>query len=107
MGKKSILEVIIELTGMKLVPIGEGIYRGFCPFSWHNNVDTPSFTVYNLTSSYFCYGESQGGDVYNFYSKFKNCTYRQAKEALDGNTDVLIEITEYLDGLGVKNEENF
>lgn len=99
MSKKTIKE-LVEEAGVKLIPIGENIYRGSCPF--HINLNTPSFTVYDSeTQSWFCFGESIGGDKYNFYSRLKNCSYRQSKEALDGDTNVLEEIVQTLDGIGV------
>ena len=104
-GKKTIKE-LVEEAGVKLVPIGENIYRGSCPF--HVNLNTPSFTVYDgETQSWFCFGESIGGDKYNFYSRLKNCSYRSSKEALDGDVNVLTEVTEYLDGLGVVEEKDY
>jgi hypothetical protein len=63
--KKDIKEVV-ESYGVKLWAIGEDIYRGACPM--HTNLNTPSFTVYTATQSYFCFGESIGGDTANFIS---------------------------------------
>jgi DNA primase len=104
MSKKTIKD-LVEEAGVKLVPIGENIYRGSCPF--HINLNTPSFTVYTATDSWFCFGESIGGDIYSFYSRLKNCSYRASKEALDGNVDTLVEITETLDGLSVRDEKDY
>jgi DNA primase len=104
MSKKTIKE-LVEEAGVKLVPIGENIYRGSCPF--HINVNTPSFTVYAATDSWFCFGESIGGDIYSFYSRLKGCSYRVSKEALDGSSNVLEEIVQTLDGIGVVDEKDY
>jgi DNA primase len=102
--KKTILEVIEELTGQKAVQYSNELKAIKCPF--HDD-QKPSLVIYEHSSSYFCFPCSFGGDVYNFYSKFKGCSFRQAKEALDGNVDTLVEIGEYLDGLNVKDEVDY
>ena len=103
--KKTIKE-LVEEAGVKLVPIGENIYRGSCPF--HINVNTPSFTVYDGdTQSWFCFGESIGGDIYSFYSRLKGTSYRAAKEAIDGDTNLLEEVLQTLDGLAVREEKDY
>jgi hypothetical protein len=102
--KKSILEVIVELTGQTPVQYSGELKAIRCPF--HND-KKPSLVIYESTSSYFCYPCSMGGDMYNFYSRFKECSYRQAKEAIDGNTDVLEEIVQTLDGLSVSDEIDY
>ena len=104
MAKKTILEVIEELTGQKAVQYSNELKAICCP--WHED-KKPSLVIYSNTNSYFCFPCSFGGDVYNFYSKFKGCSFRQAKEALDGNVDTLVEIGEYLDGLNVKDEVDY
>jgi len=101
-GKKTILEVIVELTGETPVQYSGELKAIRCPF--HND-HKPSLVIYEKTSSYFCFPCSTGGDMYNFYSRFKECSYKAAKEALDGNTDILTEITETLDGLHVVPDE--
>jgi DNA primase len=102
--KKTILEVIEELTGQQAVQYSNELKAIKCPF--HDD-QKPSLVIYEHSSSYFCFPCSFGGDVYNFYSKFKGCSFRQAKEALDGNVDTLVEIGEYLDGLNVKDEVDY
>lgn len=104
MSVKSIKEVV-ESYGVKLWPIGEGILRGFCPM--HKNVNTASFTVYENTDSYFCFGESVGGDVANFISRMEGISYAEAKQRLKGDTSVLEEIEQTLDGLHVKDEIDY
>jgi DNA primase len=102
--KKTILEVIEELTGQQAVQYSNELKAIKCPF--HDD-QKPSLVIYVHSSSYFCFPCSFGGDVYNFYSKFKGCSFRQAKEALDGDTNVLEEITMTLDGLNVKDEKDY
>jgi len=102
--KKTILEVIEELTGQKAVQYSNELKAICCP--WHED-KKPSLVIYEHTSSYFCFPCSVGGDIYNFYSKFKGCSFRVAKEALDGDTNVLEEITMTLDGIDVKDEKDF
>lgn len=99
------IKELVEEAGVKLVPIGEGIYRGSCPF--HTNLNTPSFTVYSLTNSWFCFGESIGGDHISFVSRLEGISYRAAKEKLEGNIDKLTEMVEMLDGLSVKDEIDY
>jgi hypothetical protein len=102
--KKTILEVIEELTGQKAIQYSNELKAICCP--WHDD-KKPSLVIYEHSSSYFCFPCSFGGDVYNFYSKFKGCSYKVAKEALDGNVDTLVEIGEYLDGLSAKDEVDY
>lgn len=102
--KKSILEIIVELTGETPVQYSGELKAIRCP--WHND-QKPSLVIYESTSSYFCYPCSMGGDMYNFYSRFKECSYKQAKEAINGNNDILEECTQMLDGLHVKDEVDY
>ena len=41
---------------------------GLCPF---HNEKTPSFTVYNDTQSFYCFGCGAGGDAIGFIKKLK------------------------------------
>jgi hypothetical protein len=102
--KKTIKEVV-ESYGVKLWSISDGVLRGSCPM--HTNVNTPSFTVYVNTDSYFCFGESIGGDTANFISRMEGISYAEAKDRIKGDTNLLEEITETLDGLSVKDEINY
>lgn len=104
MTKKNILEVIVELTGETPVQYSGELKAIRCPF--HDD-KKPSLVIYESTASYFCYPCSMGGDVYNFYSRFNECSYRQAKEAIDGNSNLLEEITQTLDGIHVKDQVDY
>ncbi len=48
------------------------IHSGLCPF---HNEKTPSFTVYEDTSSFYCFGCGTGGDVITFIKLYENLDY--------------------------------
>ncbi|MGH7974941.1 MAG: CHC2 zinc finger domain-containing protein [bacterium] len=102
--KKTIKEVV-ESYGVKLWPIGEGILRGACPM--HKNVNTPSFTVYEHTNSYFCFGEGIGGDTANFLSKMENISYAEAKKLVDGEVSLIEDVGQMLDSVAVLDQVNY
>lgn len=102
--KKSIVEVV-ESYGVKLWPIGDGILRGSCPM--HKNVNTPSFTVYVNTDSYFCFGESIGGDTANLVSKMEGISYTEAKKLVDGEVNLKEDIFQMLDSRAAIEENNY
>jgi len=102
--RKTIVEVV-ESYGVKLWPIGDGILRGACPM--HKNVNTPSFTVYVNTDSYFCFGEGIGGDTANFLSKMEGISYAEAKKLVDGEISLKEDVFQMLDSAGVIEEENY
>lgn len=52
---------------------------GLCPF---HNEKTPSFTVYNDTQSYYCFGCGAGGDAVNFIKRIENLDYIDAVRLL-------------------------
>lgn len=52
---------------------------GLCPF---HNEKTPSFTVYNDTQSFYCFGCGAGGDAITFLKKIENLDYIDAVKAL-------------------------
>ena len=54
-------------------------YKGLCPF---HNEKTPSFTVYPATSSYYCFGCQNGGDVITFIRQIENLDYMEAVKLL-------------------------
>lgn len=69
------IEEVIEKTDIvalvsqyvSLEKAGSG-YKGLCPF---HNEKTPSFTVYNDTQSFYCFGCGAGGDAIGFIKKLK------------------------------------
>lgn len=52
---------------------------GLCPF---HNEKTPSFTVYNNTQSFYCFGCGAGGDAVTFIKKIENLDYLDAVKYL-------------------------
>lgn len=101
--KKSIRQVVEEY-GVSLHTEGS-ILRGFCPL--HDNKDTASFTIYESTDSWFCYGESIGGDAASFVARMENIPYAEAKQKVTGITDFQTEMGELFDGLHVVEEPTY
>lgn len=54
-------------------------YVGLCPF---HNEKTPSFTVYEDTQSFYCFGCGAGGDVISFVRRSENLDYIDAVKSL-------------------------
>jgi len=52
---------------------------GKCPF---HQEKTPSFAIYPITNSFYCFACEEGGDVINFYMKINKCNFQTAREAL-------------------------
>ncbi len=50
-------------------------HTGLCPF---HGEKTPSFTVFEETASYYCFGCGAGGDVITFAMKYNNLDYIEA-----------------------------
>ena len=53
--------------------------KALCPF---HSEKTPSFTVYNDTQSYYCFGCGAGGDVITFIMQIENVDYVEAVKIL-------------------------
>lgn len=104
MSKKTIKEVV-ESYDVKLWAIGEGILRGACPL--HTNVNTPSFTVYENTDSWFCFGESMGGDTACFLAKMENISYTEAKKLVDGEVSLIEDVGQMLDAVAVIDDVDY
>lgn len=102
--RKSIRE-IVESYNVKLWPIGDGILRGFCPL--HTNVNTASFTVYEHTDSYFCFGEGEGGDTAHFVSRMENISYADAKKIVDGDATLIEDVGQMLDSVSVVEQIDY
>ena len=102
--KKDFLEIITELTGQVPIQYSNELKAIKC---FMHDDQKPSLVLYPHSLSWFCFPCSVGGDIYNLYSRFKGCSYRVAKEAIDGDTNVLEEITQTLDGIGVKDEKDY
>lgn len=63
---------------------------GLCPFHSEN---TPSFTVFGATDSFYCFGCGTGGDVVTFIMKMENVDYPTALEMLAKRAGITIPET--------------
>ena len=61
--------------------------NGLCPF---HNEKTPSFTVFNGTQSFYCFGCAAAGDVVTFIRKIENLDYVEALRFLAKRSGVTI-----------------
>ena len=77
-GRLNIHNIVSNYT--ELEESGENRYRGLCPF--HRETQ-PSFTVYNDTNSFYCFGCGRGGDVINFVMEIEDITFKDAVEQLE------------------------
>jgi hypothetical protein len=78
---REILDVIDEM-GIELKPIGEDVFRGFCPF--HNDTGIPNFTVYKKTNSWYC-------PEVNSMILLDNLTWKKAGDLIVGDNLVGVE----------------
>ncbi len=63
------------------------LYTGLCPF---HSEKTPSFTVYQDTQSFYCFGCGAGGDVISFVMKIENLEYIEAVKLLAENAGLTL-----------------
>ncbi len=61
--------------------------NGLCPF---HNEKTPSFTVFNGTQSFYCFGCGAAGDVVTFIRKIENLSYTEALHFLAKRSGITI-----------------
>ena len=59
------------------------LLRGLCPF--HADKDTPSLVVYAHNQSWWCFGCSQGGDVFKFVELIERVSFKEAFSRLGGS----------------------
>ncbi len=76
------LEDVIEEEGVPLRKEGANLVAR-CPF--HPSDDTPSFTVYPRTQTYFCFACQAWGDAIDFVKRAHNLTFREAVAYLEGH----------------------
>ena len=74
-------------------------YVGLCPF---HNEKTPSFTVYENTQSFYCFGCGAGGDGVSFMSKIENLDYIDAVKVLAQRAGMQMPDDGYDDSLSKK-----
>ena len=82
--KTDLVKFVKQYTDLKLV--GKGIWQGRCPHPDHND-RTPSFTVWEKTNSWACYGchsgkkgidGNKGSDIYAFVEWLFNVNFYKA-----------------------------
>lgn len=66
--------------GLKLARDGAE-YRACCPF---HREKTPSFTIFQADTRFYCFGCSATGDVIDFVQEWDGVGFREACESLDG-----------------------
>ncbi len=72
---------------------------GLCPF---HNEKTPSFTVYEDTQSFYCFGCGAGGDAIGFIKRIENLDYIDAVKALAQRAGIQMPDEGYDDSLAKK-----
>ncbi|MDE2861598.1 MAG: CHC2 zinc finger domain-containing protein [Chloroflexota bacterium] len=70
----------VEASGVRLRGRGR-VRQGVCPF--HDEAEG-SFTVYEDSQRFYCFGCGEGGDVLDFIRRSENLSLPQAIERLDG-----------------------
>jgi len=63
---------------LDLIPRGNS-FVARCPF---HQEKTPSFTINDEKGLFYCFGCGSGGNILNFISKYKNCTFRESLEEI-------------------------
>lgn len=79
-------------------------YVGLCPF---HNEKTPSFTVYENTQSFYCFGCGAGGDSVSFMRKIENLDYIDAIKVLAQRAGMQMPDDGYDDSLSKKRRTIF
>ncbi len=75
---------------------------GLCPF---HNEKTPSFTVYNDTQSFYCFGCGAGGDAITFIKKIENFDYVDAVKLLAQRAGLQLPDDNFDDSLSKKRRK--
>ena len=71
---------VVEAAGVRLLGRGR-VRQGVCPF---HEESAPSFTVYEDSSRFYCFGCGSGGDVLDFVQRTEGLTLPEAIRRLDG-----------------------
>ncbi|WP_265028077.1 DNA primase [Wolbachia endosymbiont (group B) of Hylaea fasciaria] len=72
--------LLSDIVGKKVRLIKRGdSFVGLCPF---HNEKTPSFSVSNVKSLYYCFGCSAHGDAFEFISQTEGLSFKEALENL-------------------------
>ena len=63
---------------LDLIPRGNS-FVARCPF---HKEKTPSFSISDEKGLFYCFGCGTGGNILNFISKYKNCTFRESLQEI-------------------------
>jgi len=61
--KLNLYDYFMEYENLNLISAGQDRYKIHCPFKDHLDQTAPSFTVYEDTHSFFCFGCQRGGTI--------------------------------------------
>lgn len=94
--KTDVVDVVSSYVSLKK---RGNTYVGLCPF---HNEKTPSFTVYENTQSFYCFGCGAGGDSVSFMRKIENLDYIDAVKLLAQRAGMQMPDDGYDDSLSKK-----
>ena len=77
---KTIIDICNE-HGIELKKAGINKYQALCPL---HSEDTPSFTIYSDSDSFFCWGCRAGGDAIELLMQLDDVSFLEAKRILYG-----------------------
>lgn len=79
--KANIVDLYQKLIGGKVKVSGNATIVKCCFHDEH----TPSLALYPQTSSYYCFGCSKHGDIFNFVEEVLHCDFKEALEVVKQN----------------------
>lgn len=79
----------IKKDGIVLKHSGANIYKGLCPF---HHEKTPSFTVYQDSGSFYCFGCKTHGDIIDYVANRNSLTRMQAIQYLASENNFELDI---------------
>jgi DNA primase len=85
---KSRLDVVEVVGGYVRLQRSGRSHKGLCPF---HSEKTPSFHVDQQRQAWYCFGCSEGGDVFTFIERIERVDFRQALEILAERAGVELE----------------
>ena len=81
------LRQVMENSGLHLVKSGRN-YKCRCPF--HNETDA-SFTLYEASNRYKCFGCGKSGNAIDFLMEYKGLTFYESVKQLARDCNVTLE----------------